>query len=104
MVGETKMKYPLINSDTEIYSPCRHKSKFYRFLATCNCTDEHDECEKGKCPTDMCAHKEARKKAKKSEREKAKKEGKKTVRVARLRILLSTIDENSCSQFCGFIH
>ena len=47
----------------------------------------------------MCAHKEARKKAKKAEREKAKKAGKRTVRVARLRIPLSTIDENNCSQF-----
>ena len=98
-----KKNSTLINSDSEIYGPCRHRSKFHRFLSTCDCTDEHGECEKGKCPNAMAAHREARKKAKKAEREKAKKAGKKTVELARLRIPLSTIDENSCSQFCGFI-
>ena len=71
-IVKTKRKSPLINADSEIYGPCRHLSKPPRFLATCSCTDEHGECEKGKCPIAIKIHKEAVKKAKREAREKAK--------------------------------
>ena len=63
-IVKTKRKSPLINADSEIYGPCRHLSKPPRFLATCSCTDEHGECENGKCPIGIRIHKEAVKKAK----------------------------------------
>ena len=101
-IVKSKQKYSLINSDTEIYGPCRHKSKFHRFLATCDCTDEHGECEKGKCPIAMLRHREARKKAKKAERDKAKKTSEKgRKRNSRVPLRTLTFDDNV--QICRYI-
>ena len=102
-IVRSKTKYALINSDTEIYGPCRHKSKFHRFLATCDCTDEHGECEKGKCPTAMLRDKMAKKEAKKAEREKAKIADKNKNKKKKPRAPLRTLTQNSGNQICRLI-
>ena len=61
-VTKTKRQHALINADSKKYGPCRHESKFPRFLPTfCHCTDEHGECEKGKCPIAIEKFKEEKK-------------------------------------------
>ena len=99
-IVKSRTRCSLINSDSEIYGPCRHKSKFHRFLATCDCTDEHGECEKGKCPIAMLKAKKARKAAKKAERE-AKKA--KSAKERKATIPLQTLDMNQNNMICQLI-
>ena len=45
-IVRTKREANLINENSEIYGPCRHRAKFHRFLDL-SCTDERVKREKG---------------------------------------------------------